>query len=81
MLIGKNWMIESDDLNVTLYRRYIAKKGTDTGKEKWRTEGYFATVHNALKELVNLEVKGTHLKDLQTIVFRLDELYNLIGGN
>ena len=53
--------------------------GEDKGKERWRAVAYFSTVQNALKEMVNIGVKETQLKDLKTVVEKLDELYKLIG--
>ncbi len=75
MLIGKEYRIESDSMNITLYERKINKK---TREEYWYALGYFATVQGALHELVNLKVRETGLKDLKTVVKKQDELYHLI---
>ena len=74
MLIGKDWKIEADSLNVTLLKRHITKAKI----EIWGIEGYFSTVKNALMELVDLGVRDTKLTDLKIIVKKQDELYRLI---
>lgn len=74
MLIGKDYKIESDSLNVTLSKRHVSKKG----QEYWTAVGYFSNVKNALKALVNLGVKETSLKDIKTVNQKQDELYSLI---
>jgi len=75
MLIGKDFKIESDPMNVILYRRSINKK---TEQEYWRTEGYFSTVKNALKRVADYKVSKTGLKDLKTVSDKQDEIYKLI---
>ncbi len=75
MLIGKDYKVESDSLNVTLLKRGVSKK---TQKEYWSPIGYFSRFGNALKSLVDLRVKETKLKDFQTVCQKQDELYKLI---
>ena len=75
MLIGTKYKIESP-LNVIL-----SKKGkTKEGEEKWTGIGYYSSVKSALHGLVEIEVKATELKDLKTIVAKIDELHKLIEG-
>ena len=76
MLIGKQYKIEADSLNIILYRK--KKRLSKEGKEGWERMGYFATVPNALRGLVNQEVRDTDLKDMKTIVNKLNELEGLI---
>jgi len=76
MLIGKNHKIESDTLNVILYKRHITKKGG----EDWDPIGYYATPQNALKDMLNREISGTGMKDFQTVVNKIAELHKLIDG-
>ena len=81
MLIGKNWKIDSDKLNVTLYQRHVAP--AKNGKPKhdyWTTEGYFSTVKNALKFLIDQGVAETNLTDLKTIAKKQEELHQLIDN-
>lgn len=75
MLIGKNWKVEADSLNVILSQRKVRKRKDDKPTyEDWEAIGYYSTVANALKDLVNYEVRATGLKDLQTVVNKIDEL-------
>lgn len=80
MNIGKDWKIESDNLNVKLFHKL--KRTNREGKkyDEWAIHGYFATPKEALKELVNQEVRDTELKDLETIVAEIDKLHKLIAG-
>ncbi len=77
MLVGKDHKIEADSLNVTLYERQIAKK---TQKEYWKSIGYFSRFGNALKSLVDLRVRGTGLRDFNTVCQKQEELYKLIDS-
>jgi len=76
MEIGKRYKIESDSLNVTVFKKTIPR---NTKKENWKAIGYFANVKNALMFLVDLGVNETGLKDLRTVVNKQEELYKLIG--
>ncbi len=81
MLIGKDWKIESDNLNVKLIKRYIRKATADKPRgEYWVAEGYYGTVKDALRGLVEHKVRATLLKDVKTVVAKIDELYKLISG-
>jgi len=81
MLIGKNYKIESDSLNVILFYGSIQKRrATNEPFERWNPIGYYSTVKNALHGLVNREIKATELKDLQTVVAKIDELHQLIDS-
>ncbi len=71
MKIGNNWQIISDDLNIVLSRRHKVEK---TGKEYWTPEGYYSSLASALKALVAREIRGTGLKDFETVVKKLAEL-------
>ena len=77
MLIGKNYKIESDSQNITLYQRTVSKK---SGEENWKAVGYFSRVENALMFLVSLEVAETGLVDFRKVVEKQKELYELIRG-
>ena len=77
MEINKKYKIESDGLNVTLYATVNVKK---TGGIRWQPVAYFSSFENALHHLVDLEVKGTELKDFRSVVEKQNELYQLIKG-
>ena len=76
--INRNYKIESDSLNVILSKREVSKKSP--GGERWRTFGYYSNCGSALKALVDMEIKGTGLKDLRTVVSKIQELEKMIDG-
>jgi len=75
MLVGKDWKIESDSMNVTLFRRWKNKK---TGEDMWRAEGYFSSIHNALAALIEQGIRDTGLRDLVTVEQKIEELKAMI---
>ena len=70
MKVGKNFKIESDKMNVTLYRWKTDKKG----ESYWSPQGYYATVKNALNGLVDQGVRDTELRDFKEVCKKVDEL-------
>jgi hypothetical protein len=76
--INRNYKIESDSLNFILSRREVSKNSPD--KECWRTVGYYSTCENALKDLVDMEIKGTGLKDFETVVLKIQGIKELIDS-
>ena len=78
MFIGKKWQITSDGMNVTLLRRVTRKPKGKPSYEDWGIVGYYATVANALRALVNQGVRDTELVDLRTVVDKIDELQKQI---
>ncbi len=78
MLIGKDWKIESDDLDVVVSRRTVAKRGKNAGLEKWTAEAFCSSLQNALQWLVDQEVKETGLTDLRTVIKKQNALYKLM---
>lgn len=80
MLIGKNYKVESDELNVTLYRRTTIKTGKKAGQEHWSPFMYYSTIQNALKGFADMELNKSGLKDLEAVAKKQDEIYRLIEG-
>jgi len=80
MLIGKQWKIESDNLNIILSREITRKSRSGEKYKVWEVAGYYSSLPSALKGLVNFEVKGTGFKDFQTIVQNQEELFQLIDN-
>ena len=80
MLIGKDYKIESDPTEVILYERITPTKGKHIGEDTWLPLYYYSSVQNALKGLVEREVNKTGLKDLETVVKKVKELYKMIEG-
>jgi hypothetical protein len=78
--INKNYALGSDELNVILYKTGVTKEGKTPGKRYDRILGYFSTAESALKALVDIEIKGTGLKDFETVVNRIQELKELTDG-
>ena len=77
MLIGDKYKIESDSLNVTLYKPVRVKR---TGGIRWQPLAYFSSVENALDYLVDLEVMETGLKDFRAVVEKQKGLHRIIKG-
>ncbi len=75
MLIGRKFKIESEDLNITLFKKNTSKK---TGKDYWVAIGYFSTVKSALKEFADMGLRESKLKDLISVAKKQDEIYRLI---
>ena len=80
MLVGKQFKIESDELNVTLYQKYTALTGKKKGEVCWRPIAYLGTVQSALKHLVDLNLRESGLRDLRTVVKKQQEIYDLIAS-
>ncbi len=81
MLIGKKYKLESDTLNIILSERKMRKKkSTGENYENWEVLGYFATIPNALHELVNYKIRASQLTDLKTISNEIDELHQMIAS-
>ncbi len=74
MRISDNWKIETSELDVTLYHRTINKTGEGADKEHWKAKGFYSTVENAYDAMVDMEIKGTGLKDLETVLDKIKEL-------
>ncbi len=72
ILIGQDWRVGADTLNIILYRRQVNKK---TGKEYWRAHSYYDTVTNALVGLVNQGVRDTELADLKTVCNKIEQIH------
>ena len=78
MLIGDKYKVEVDKegLNIVFYEKHIAR----SGREVWRAKGFFNTAKGALDFLIDQEVNRTGLKDLETVIRKVDELHNLIAA-
>ena len=80
MLIGNRWKVESDAMNYILSEKHVSKKpGEGYGKEYWLAIEFYAHVSSALKELVDMEVRGTGLTDFILVVDKIAELKKLIN--
>ncbi len=79
--IGHRFKVESDAMNIILSKK-VTRTRKDTGEKyiDWEVVGYFSTPKGLLHELVNQGIRDTQLKDLKTIVNKLDELHALIDN-
>ena len=57
---------------------YIRGRIQSRVKKYNRPVGYYSTFKNALKALVDAEIKGTGLKGFKIVVNKIDELHKLI---
>ena len=80
MKIGSDWKIESDSDNIILMKSHISKKGKNEGEEYWTTEGFYSSPKSALRALTLKEIKGTGIRDLETVVDKVEELFVRIDG-
>ena len=83
MMIGENYKITSDSSNVIVNKRFIntgkgRAKAENIGSEYWTQIAYLSTPKNALHWVVDHEILGTGLADLETVVAKIDELHALI---
>lgn len=76
MQIGKDYKLTSDSMNIILSRKQVSKKN---GTEYWKNEAYFSNPKNALKYIVDQQIREVWVGGLETITKRQDELYRLIG--
>jgi len=54
--------------------RRVSRWAKADGGTYWRPYGYYSTVANALQGLVDVEVKQAGMRDLETVVKKIDEL-------
>jgi hypothetical protein len=66
--IGPDWKITSDRYNIILWR----KEGKS--KPRWRSEGFYSTIGNALIGLVRQSVRDTELESIQAVQDRIVQL-------
>jgi hypothetical protein len=74
MQINNDWKIESDELNIILSERSIISTGKNEGEEQWKVKGYYSNIKNAHDAMIDKEIKGTGLTDLETVIRKIDEL-------
>lgn len=72
ILIGKDYKLTADSLNIYLSLRKIHRK---TGVERWKTTNFFATIKEALHFLVDQGIRDSGLKELDK---KIDGLHQMI---
>ena len=80
MNIGNKYKLDADAYNIVLSeRKHVEASERSSAHDYWVNIAYFSTAKNALKYLVEMGVRETHLKDLKTVVDKIDELHKLIN--
>lgn len=87
MIIGQ-YMIESDDNNVTLYKSHIITKckggiqpkAANIGKDKWERIGYYSSLATALQGMVNHGIDDSGMKTVELLVAKMNELLAAINS-
>ena len=76
MNLNKDYKIESEGLNVTIFKNSKPKKKNDGTMTKggWSPVAYFSRLDNALIEYLQIRVKETELKDLKSVLKRIDDV-------
>ena len=81
VLIGRKFQIDGDALNLCISKRHHVKATpTKPAHDYWLPLAYFATVKEALKFLVDHEIRGTGFDTFKAICKKQDELYELISS-
>ena len=79
MILDDEYKIESDPLNVILYKKYVPQKSKDGSepKEYWQAAGYFRTYGQAIKQYAKIKTH-TVPHELQAIAELEKNLTSLI---
>lgn len=82
MKINEEYQIITDgDMNVMLMKKYQKKqKKGEPVQYDFKPCGYYRDVKQALKDFVRKEIFTTELKDLETVVNKIEELENIINN-
>lgn len=81
MKINEEYQITSDDMCVILMKRYQKKqKEGEPVQYDFKPCGYYRDVKQALEDFVRKEIFTTELKDMKTIVNKIEELENTINN-
>jgi len=75
IMVGQNYKITSDALNIILNKKYFKKdkEGNITEEEAFKQIGYYNTLNVALNALIEKEIKGSD-------AISLDELQKHVEG-
>ncbi len=72
MNLGSRYKIESDDMNVTLLERHVAKAEHRltkvAGRESWIAIRYYGNLENLLNGVVDIEIGKTGMATLAEVV-------------
>lgn len=70
MILDEKYKIESEELNVTLYEK-VKKKN---GNYDWQPVSYHLNFEQTYKYIINREINLTNMKDLETVLEKIQEL-------
>lgn len=73
---GKTYL-ESDE-NQYILKRYSGNCDKKTGNETFRSLGYFGTINQAIKSLVNMEIKQSTATSLRELLTEVKSIKSLI---
>ena len=74
ILIGDEYQIDADNLNIIISEKKIPESGKNKDLPYRKPFAYYANLREALHAMVNLEVRKSQLKDVYTVIKRLDAL-------
>lgn len=81
ILINNSWKIMSDPLNVILmHRRSKTHRRSKPGSPDNWEQFYYSNITNALQAMVDKEILGTGVKDLETVNNKIEELKATIAN-
>ena len=75
--VGKEYIIDTDERNYILYSLTVAQKGKHTGETRRTVEGYFQTLEQALRAIVDRNtINGLEgVETAQNAVKRVEEIH------
>lgn len=82
MIINENYQMTSDgEMNVILMKKFEKKKKEgESVQYGFKAVGYYRDVKHLLRDFVRKEILATELKDMETIVNKIEELENTIDN-
>lgn len=79
MKIGNtNYKIIADEVNIQLLQEYEVKIGQNKGSLDYKIVGWYSNMKDLCEGLLRREVKRSELKDLYTIIKRINEVEGTI---
>lgn len=81
MMIGAKYSIEAiDTMNVVLYehRTVLKKDSKNFGKDQKMPIAFLPTVAKAYEHIIDREINGTGLEDVETVVKKIEELKRVL---
>lgn len=79
MKIGNtNYRIVADEVSIQLLQEYEVKSGKNKGSLDYKIVGWYSNMKDLCEGLLRREIKKTELKDLYTIIKRINEVEDVI---